>query len=230
MVDQQCPEVLDVVAAVMGVESLMCHRCLAGGEGAEQHLHLGGALPGEDALRPLGGAEGIDQPSHGLGFGSRGDELGGEVVTQGAAGAESAAAEELALVAAPAAAEVLNDAGARGACRRAVLGRRAGEQSVLAAGGAGPAGAGGPVEAGPADGSFGPPGAGLAGGAVAAGADHPAGGAGPAPGGRPGREPGRSVSRHRRSPGRGGAGPCGQGRRRSVPGLCRSSSSGRRRR
>src|SRR5690606_7356466 len=141
VVDEQGTEVLDVVAAVLGVESVVGHGRLTGGEGAEEFLDLGGALPGEDALRSLGGAEGVDQSSHEFGLGGGGDELGGEVLAQGAAGAEAAAAVELSLVPAPGAVEVLDDAGAGSAGRRAVLTGRAGGQSVLGAGGAGAGGA-----------------------------------------------------------------------------------------
>lgn len=81
-----------------------------------KRLDPGGALPGDDTFGALGLAKDVDQPCCTFRIVWVGQQQGGEVVPEGAAGAD-AAAVELAFVAAAGAVEVVVDAGARCAPR-----------------------------------------------------------------------------------------------------------------
>jgi hypothetical protein len=61
-VDEQRPQMVDFPSAGVVVEPVVGQGGGAAGEGGEQAVNLGGAFPGEDALRPGHRTQCLHQP------------------------------------------------------------------------------------------------------------------------------------------------------------------------
>ena len=166
MVGEQLAEVLAGCACRRGVEAVVRQGDRAVAEPTQQLVDFRVAFPGVDALGPIHVGEHVDDAG-GLGrcWPVCREQEGGEVVAQGAAGAEPSAVV-LALGSAAVAVQVGGDAGAGSAELPAPV--AAWEQPVPAAAGAGAVGAGGVVEADAADVAVGPADPDLAGASPAA--------------------------------------------------------------
>lgn len=199
VMDEYSPEVVGCPSRrfPVTVEAFMGQGSLPASNGRQERLDLGRAFPGDDAFRSIGLAEDVDQAVCRCRIRRIGEQQGGEVVPECAAGTD-AAAVELTFVAAAGTVEVMEDAGAWGATGSSLLCGPSGEQSVLPAVGAGAVCAGRHGEAGTADLAFRPGCPGPAGVAAAAGALDGAGCAGPAADSVPRGESCRKVSGHRR--------------------------------
>jgi hypothetical protein len=110
----------------VAVEAFVAQGSLSARDGRQERLDLGGSFPGDDAFRAIGLAEDIDQAACNCRIGRIGEQQGGEVVPECAAGA-GAAAVELTFLVAAGAVEVVEYTGAGGAPWSSILCGWAGE-------------------------------------------------------------------------------------------------------